>query len=228
MKRIMLAAFLLLATAAQAEEMMFYERPAFMADSMPLKIDCVATSPRSLKCTGDYKAPAFVPVKVVDSSGHNLRVERANPLFTGTCMGGMCSDDRNKAPIGDVILNDTSDLMPVRFVLIDGYYIFHDPKNPQSGVWAYKRGFGPLADKYPPYAIFTESVQRMSSNTDSNTFDVWCSPQSDTCDFNGKQVARQELAKLMPKKSSEWCDMEFCYATESFEGVIGINPGGSL
>lgn len=225
MKRIMLAAALLLATAVQAEEMMFYERPAFMAETMPQKIDCVATSPRDFKCTGDYKAPAYVPVKVSDSNGQNIKVQQINPLFTVTCMGGMCSDDRTKAPIGDVIMNDPNDLMPIGVIMIDGYYLYNDNK---TGLWAYKRGFGPKADQYPPYAIFKEPVQKMSSNTRSDTYDVWCSPQLDTCDLNGKQVNRSELSKLIPKVTSEWCDNEFCYATEFFEGVVGINPAGFL
>ncbi|QRY76908.1 hypothetical protein JVX91_14900 [Pseudomonas sp. PDNC002] len=225
MKRIMLAATLLLATAVQAEEMMFYERPSFMAESMPLKIDCSMSTEHYGRCLADYKAPASVVVKVTDQSGQRVQVKEVNPLITVTCRQSICANDRTGEPVGEVDMSALDPSYTISWTMIDGYYLVHDPK---TGVWAYKRGFGPKADKYPPYAIFTEPVQKMSSNTDSNTYDVTCLPNSDTCDFKGQQVTRQELVKLIPKKNSQWCDNEFCYATEFFEGVIGINPDGYL
>ncbi len=225
MKRITLVLLsMLVCLSASAEELMFYERPAFMADSMPLKIECKFVRAYTFTCFENHELPAVVNAKVVNTLGGNLRVQQVPTTYIASCGQGMCVSQRDQTPVGDV---DFAVLKGHSFIAqtFDGYYLDKDDK---EHLVAYKRGFGPKADKYPPYAIFTEPTQRMSTNTRTDTFDVWCSPQSDTCDFNGKQVARQELSKLIPKKSTEWCDMEFCYATEYFDGVVGINPDGSL
>lgn len=214
----------LLSLSASAAEFAFYERPPFMAESMPKKIDCVLKSDHYGNCLGGYNAPATVPVKVSTTEGREIHVRNVNPLVTVSCQQSVCANDFNNSPVGDLQMGHLPATHIINWTMIDGYYIYHDPK---AGVFAYKRGFGPLADKYPPYQIVTEPVQRMSTLVDTKgTYDVVCLPQSDDCKFEGKVVSRDELAKLLPEKSSEWCDQVFCYSNEFAEGVVGLNPDG--
>ncbi|MNQ80885.1 hypothetical protein D3C85_958830 [compost metagenome] len=224
MKKIIAAVAFLLTTVVHAEEMVFYERPSFMAESMPLKIECKFVQAYTFTCFEKYELPGMVNAKVVNTSGGNLRVHQVPTTYVASCSQGMCVSQRDQTPVGDV---DFAALQGHSFIAqtFDGYYLDKDDK---EHLVAYKRGFGPKADQYPPYAIFKEPVQRMSSNTSKDTYDVICLPNSDTCRFKDQQVDRSELSKLIPKKSSKWCDTEFCYATEFFEGVVGINPDGSL
>lgn len=221
---ILLAVLSVFSITASAAELMFYERPAFMADTMPVKINCNQPASFVVNCKGDYKAPAFIMAKSIMSDGSNLQVVRIDPIVHVTCQNGMCAQNDNRAPVGELLV--PADVYSVyRVEMIRGYYLHHDAK---SGVWAYKRGFGPLADKYPPYAIYTEPTQYMSTVTDDNVYDVTCMPDSDTCDYQGNQVGRRELKNYIPTKTSEWCDNEFCYSNSSYDGVIGINPDGFL
>lgn len=224
-KMLLCVAFAIFGLNAHAAELMFYERPVFMAETMPLSIKCKYIGPYSYTCFEDHVLPAMVNVKVVNKTdGGSLRVIKTATTYMATCSQGMCVSHYNQAPVGDV---DFASLEGHAFTAqtFDGYYL---DKDDSEHLVAYKRGFGPKADQYPPYAILKEPVQKMSSNTRTDTYDVWCSPQSDTCDFNGKQVPREELSSVIPKRTSEWCDNEFCYATEFFDGVIGINPSGFL
>jgi hypothetical protein len=203
----------------------FYERPPFMAESMPRKIDCVLQSSHYGQCLGGYTAPSSMHVKIANPDGSDVHVTTINPLVTVDCQQGICSETTSHRPVGDLKMVHLPPEYIIRWTMVDGYYLYHD----DSGVAAYKRGFGPLADKYPPYQIITEPVQRMQTLTDTTgTYDVVCLPASDTCTYKGKVVDRAALSQLIPKKRSDWCDQEFCYANKFGEGVVGLNPDGLL
>ena len=227
MKRINLllwVATALLSLTAQAKEFAFYERPPFMANDMPKKIDCVLKSEHYGNCLGGYNASATVPVKVSNVNGTEIHVRYVNPLVSVSCQQNVCVNETNQTPVGNLVMDTLPTTHVINWTMIDGYYIYHDT---QKGVFAYKRGFGPLADKYPPYQIVTEPVQEMSTLVDkTGTFDVVCLPQSDTCRFENRTITRDELAKFIPEKTSDWCDQIFCYANEYGEGVVGLNPDG--
>lgn len=60
-------------------------------------------------------------------------------------------------------------------------------------------------------------------------YDVWCSPQSDTCVYGDREYSREELAKHIPKadvteeSGPAWdCLGEFCMNNDA--EVIGLNP----
>jgi hypothetical protein len=227
MKRINLLLWVaasLISLTAHAKEYAFYERPSFMAESMPKKINCILKSEYYGTCLGDYTSTADVPVKISTGEGTPVQVKYVNPLVSVSCQQGVCVNDFNDTPVGDLHMEHLPASYTINWTIIDGYYIYHDT---QKGVFAYKRGFGPLADKYPPYQIITEPVQRMSTLVDTTgTYDVVCLPQSDDCRFGDRRIPRSDLSKYIPKKSSEWCDQVFCYSNEFAEGVVGLNPEG--
>ncbi len=239
MKRIMLAAALLLATAVQAEETMFYERPAFLAESMPLKIACRDTQPYFLTCYGDIKMPGLVKAKVVNTSGGNLHVQQVQSTYVATCSDGMCVNQNNQTPVGDV---DFPQLKGHGIIVevFEGYYLAKDEKGYLA---AFKRGFGPQGDKYPPYAIYTEpnpaSITARDSAADevvklnnpenqtygnAEVWPVWCEAGKSTCNVAGQAKDKDALFKEMPMASWGYCQGDFCYGDESLTDVIGLNP----
>jgi hypothetical protein len=224
-KALLCVAGTLLGSSAFAD-VAFYERPPFMAESMPRVISCVLQSSHYGNCQGGYTAPADMQVKVANPDGSDIRARTINPLVTVFCKQGICSESISHQVVGSLRMDNLPADHMIRWTMIDGYYLYHDA---DKGVFAYKRGFGPLADKYPPYQIITEPVQRMSTLVDTTgTYDVVCLPASDDCKYNGNIVSRDELSKLIPKKGSDWCDNEFCYSNEYGEGVVGLNPDGFL
>lgn len=240
MKIIMIAVTLLLTSAAYAEGLSYYERPSFMAESMPLKIDCVMKTNHYGNCLGNYQAPESVVVKVSDSNGQNVRVTNVNPLIPVSCQQSICSNDRTGEPVGEVDMSKLAPSYVINWTMIDGYYLIHDPK---TGVWAYKRGFGPKGDKYPQYAIYTESgsakiapqsgasgaivkLNHPESQTYSNAeiWPVWCATGKSTCDVAGQTKDKKQLFKEMPVASWGYCQGDFCYGDDALSDVIGLNP----
>lgn len=240
MKRIMVTAALLLTTTIQAEELSYYERPSFMAESMPLKIDCVMKTNHYGTCLGKYQASESVVVKVSTKNGQNVRVTNVNPLIPVSCQQSICSNDRTGEPIGEVDMSKLAPSYVINWTMIDGYYLIHDPK---TGVWAYKRGFGPKGDKYPPYAIYTEShsanlttgktassevvkLNHPENQTYSNAevWPVWCEAGKSNCDVAGQAKDKQKLFKEIPIASWGYCQGDFCYGDESLTDIIGLNP----
>lgn len=55
-------------------------------------------------------------------------------------------------------------------------------------------------------------------------YDIWCSPQSDTCDYEGQDIPRQEVYRYIPYKQTPWCDSMFCYKDSAQDEVVGSNP----
>lgn len=55
-------------------------------------------------------------------------------------------------------------------------------------------------------------------------YDIWCNPQSDTCDYQGKQIPRGEVHQYIPYVETQWCDSMFCYKSAAYEEVVGSNP----
>lgn len=223
MKRIdlLLGVAVLLFTASSHAEVAFYDRPAFMAESMPKAIKCQRQSTHYGNCLGGYNAPASMVVTVSRPDGTDKHQRTINPLVTVYCDQNVCKEATTDTVVGQFRTRNR-----VRWTMIDGYYIHRDPV---EGDVAYKRGWGPEADRYPPYQIATEPVQRMSTLVDySDTYEVYCQAEEDKCDFQGRKVDRSELPKLIPKKASDWCDQFFCYKNEYGEGVVGLNPEGLL
>lgn len=58
---------------------------------------------------------------------------------------------------------------------------------------------------------------------DKPTYDVWCDPKSDLCDYYDQEVTRTWLVANMPQVKTKWCDELFCY-NENYNAVVGINP----
>lgn len=239
MKRFMIAATLLLTTAVHAEELMYYERPAFMAETMPLKIECKFARAYTFTCFEKYELPGMVNAKVVNTSGGNLRVKQVPTTYVATCAQGMCVSQRDQSPVGDV---DFAVLKGHSFIAqtFDGYYLDKDDK---EHLVAYKRGSGPKAEKYPPYAIYTEASstninaktvatpQMVKLNHPENqtystaeVWSVWCEAGKVTCDVAGKAKDKAKLFKEMPVASWGYCQGDFCYGDESLTEVIGLNP----
>ncbi|ARV77449.1 hypothetical protein FDI21_gp262 [Pseudomonas phage Noxifer] len=217
---LLLAAVSLFGAAAHAE-VTFYDRPAFMAEDMPRVIKCQRQSTHYGNCLGGYMAPASMVVNVSRPDGTDRHTRTINPLVTVFCDQNVCKESTTAQVVGRFPTQNR-----VRWTMIEGYYLYRDPV---EGDLAYKRGWGPQADQYPPYQIATEPVQHMSTLVDySGTYQVYCQAQDDLCDFNGRKVNRADLPKLMPKKTSEWCDQFFCYKNEYGEGVVGLNPDGLL
>ena len=239
MKRIMLAAALLLATAVQAEETMFYERPAFMAETMPQKIECTMSNPEMGHCLGTYGKPNVVSVKVSTPQGQNVRVARVSAVQQILCQGGMCANTDTQAPAGDVVVKSAF-MGNGTFFIVENYYLFQEEN---GAVNAYKRGFGPQGDKYPPYAIYTEpnpaSITARDSAADevvklnnpenqtygnAEVWPVWCEAGKSTCNVAGQAKDKDALFKEMPMASWGYCQGDFCYGDESLTDVIGLNP----
>lgn len=239
MKKIMVALTLLLTTAAHAEEIVFYERPIFMTEDMPLKLECKHTGGFSFTCFENQALPRTAKVKVVDSNGRNLRVHTVPVSYIATCSEGICVNQRDQTPVGDVdfdILNGNT----LYAQAIEGYYL---DKNEKGHLVAYKRGFGPKADKYPPYAIYSEfgstniapqsgasdevvKLNHPENQTYSNAevWPVWCETGKSTCDIAGQAKDKKQLFKEIPVASWGYCQGDFCYGDESLSDVIGLNP----
>ena len=55
-------------------------------------------------------------------------------------------------------------------------------------------------------------------------YDIWCSPQSDTCEYEGKDIPRKDVYKYIPYVQTQWCDSMFCYKDSASDEVVGSNP----
>lgn len=55
-------------------------------------------------------------------------------------------------------------------------------------------------------------------------YDVWCDPKSDTCDYQGQDIPREQMHQYIPYMDTPWCDSMFCYKTNAYDEVVGSNP----
>ena len=217
--RLAVLAVMSLVVASANAALTFYDRAAFMADAMPRVIKCKRLSTHYGNCLGGYNAPAKMVVNVSRPDGTDRHQRTINPLVTVYCDDGVCKESVTGTEVGRFPTRNR-----VHWTMIEGYYLYRDAV---EGDLAYKRGWGPMADHYPPYVIVTEPVQPMSTLVDySGTYEVFCPVDSDQCTLGGRSVERTELPKLLPKKSTAWCDQFFCYKNEYGEGVVGLNPTG--
>lgn len=239
-KRSMLAAAtLLLATAVQAEERMFFERPIFMTNKVPESIPCERRSGLISECA--VVLPAKYPAKVVNADGSGLKIEQVDTFAQILCTFGTCFDEMTQAPAGEVSRPyGAAENMASRWYVNAGMYLHQDAT---GKVTAWKQGFGPLGDKYPPYAIYTEpnpeSIAARGSaddevvklnNPEDQTYSnaevwpVWCQDGKSTCDVAGQVKDKEVLFKEMPTASWGYCQGDFCYGDTSLTDVIGLNP----
>jgi len=63
---------------------------------------------------------------------------------------------------------------------------------------------------------------KLPAATQSRIYDLWCNPQSDFCDFEGRKLVRAELPKYIPMGGSSDCDKEVC--VNANQDVVGLNP----
>ena len=239
MKRIMIAVTLLLTATVQAEERMFYERPIFMTDKVPESISCERRTGLISECA--VVIPAKYPAKMVNANGSGLKIVQVDTFAQIFCTFGTCFDEKTQAPAGDVSRPyGAEENMASRWYVNEGMYLYQD----DSGkVTAWKRGFGPKSDKYPPYAIYTESnsanitARESASNevvklnhpenqtySNADVWPVWCETGKSTCSLAGKEQNREQLFKKIPVATWGYCQGDFCYGDESLTEAIGLNP----
>ncbi|POA48296.1 hypothetical protein C1893_10565 [Pseudomonas sp. MPR-ANC1] len=72
--------------------------------------------------------------------------------------------------------------------------------------------------------VFAPSAQAETSpsSTPGRIYQLWCDPQSDYCDLEGKQILRKDLPKYVPFGGSDDCMLEIC--VNSNQEVVGLNP----
>lgn len=98
--------------------------------------------------------------------------------------------------------------------------------------YAYKTGTGPLFGGAAATSAATQPAASLTATpTAKGTYDVWCDPQSDSCeitiDGGDDMVSRERLPVYVPMASvTNNCTLEFCY--NSSQDVIGLNPGYHL
>jgi hypothetical protein len=210
--------------AVEPARFMFAETPYWYTDAVPDKIKC-ARSPVDTN-VHDCRVkdiPGQVPVELIRQDGSEHTVEMMATPMSINCRMGVCANrlghvaGRVKTPAW---LKPTD--LTVWYATI-GFYIAEE----NGTYYAFKHGTGPDASNFPRPPIYAE-LQTSSSLSDVKTYDVWCEPDSDTCDFEGKHVPRKELKNYMPVVETEYCDMLFCYATENYEGVVGRAPYGMI
>lgn len=202
-----------------------YDRPAFMAESMPERIPCEYNNRAALwECVGDVVLlPSQIAVKVIDNG--NVRVEFVNTIVKAACHMGVCFNTATRASVGDAQPTMAAGAYATtQWHLYEGYYLTADT---DGKVYAFKNGYGPKGSSYPPYRIHTEAADKPLAKA-KGTFDVYCSPRSDTCTFgaDNREVEREDLPKLMPVGGSDNCIDEFCY--NDYQEIIGLNPDYGL
>ena len=104
-----------------------------------------------------------------------------------------------------------------------GWYVVIDEQNT---ITMYRRGTGPHAQQITQYVILSEQSQTERSPTPD--FDLYCSPQSDTCRYtdaagNQRDIPRDQLEQVIPYAvDTTDCLRAFCYGPNN--DIIGLNP----
>lgn len=105
-----------------------------------------------------------------------------------------------------------------------GWYVIISQDNT---VTMHRRGTGPKGDQLTQYVVLSEQNQRRTTGA-TDTYNVYCSPQSDTCLYTDGQgqdydIPRDELNTIIPyAENTQDCIRTFCYNAN--QDVIGLNP----
>lgn len=198
----------------------YYDRPIWYTNAYPDTVACIWESKPGVGKCPLVDLPEVTPVQVVRDRGETPQTIKLRTYNTVTCQNQICTDQygvmAGNIPNPKGVPSD----VPYTWVIPQGYYLSLD----EGQFTAHRHGTGPDALRYSLPRIVHDTY----TGKRAGVYDVYCSPKSDTCNFEGRQVERRKLRFLLPEASTEWCDMEFCYSNNHYEFVVGRNPHGMI
>lgn len=170
------------------------------AVTLPDKIECQIIRGSAAQCI-DPNRPQTEPYYYQDDNGVT-RVGTRSTWVVARCIQGICSDTAG-IPRGEVVIDS-------RFYItipVD-YYL----KEIDGAIYAVRQG------------------ANVSSSAATETLDIWCDPQGDTCTTPKGELSREELPKHFKfadiSAQGVDCMQELCYNQN--QDVVGLNPEYSL
>jgi hypothetical protein len=190
----------------------------------PNAIKCEVLRSNIKHCT-DSTRPEKHVVQYQDQSGQTtMREEPTIEVVTCIPQLGKCIDNSRNYRGKSKTEKD------LKYVVYLDFYI---SPGADGTDWAYKNGTGPL---FGGAIAGNNAIKPMTTSvkataTANGTYDIWCDPQSDSCDLTidggSDQVSRARLPVYVPMATIvDNCSMEFCY--NSNQDVIGLNPEYAL
>lgn len=209
-------ALVILSTQSKADLWSQYQTPD--------AIKCEVLRSNIKHCT-DSTRPEKHVVQYQDQSGQTtMREEPTIEVVTCIPQLGKCIDNSRN------YRGKSKNEKDLKYIVYLDFYIYPGADGTD---WAYKNGTGPLFggaiagnNVIKPMTTLVEATA-----TANGTYDIWCDPQSDSCDLTidggSDQVSRARLPVYVPMATKvDNCSMEFCY--NSNEDVIGLNPEYAL
>ncbi len=237
------AAFLFFGTVAEAHaEWWYYETPSFYSADYPNEVNCRYSDHLSSQRTdifNCYPEPLNSKTEnvVVQYDSGEIKVETITVTNAANCNDGLCVGAWSDEFLGK-LTNPRNPTKKLHALLMQEYYLHNHPATGE--VYAYRKGTGPMATSFQithiendhnafyNHAGVVAANDTTSQATGGQTFDLWCNPRGDFCNYTDAdgveyRLDRDELPNYIPiAEDTRDCNMEVCY--DDNMDVIGLNP----